>query len=342
MGIRRQEPRQPRPRRQATAGPVVSVIVIFMNEERFLGEAVESVLSQSYRSWELLLVDDGSSDGSSRMARGYAERLPARVHYLEHPGHENRGMSASRNLGIGCSAGEYLAFLDADDVWLPGKLERQVAILADRPGVAMVYGRSRYWFGWTGERADEEHDRIQPHRIAADVEIPPPALLTRFLSGVAAVPAPCSVLVRRDVVEAVGGFEEEFRGLYEDQVFYAKICLEHSVFVSSECLDNYRQHSGSICATAAEGEQELTWRRRYLTWLADYLTTRQAADEELAQALRREIWLLGRPGLPPRLAGRVRWCKKWMLWAEERLLPAGVLRWLWQRRAAAASRSEAP
>src|SRR5258706_2880162 len=79
---------------------LVSVVVIFLNAERFISEAVESVVAQTYGNWELLLVDDGSNDGSTEIARSYAAKFPDKIRYLEHHGHENRGMSASRNLGI--------------------------------------------------------------------------------------------------------------------------------------------------------------------------------------------------------------------------------------------------
>ena len=107
---------------------LVSVVIIFFNEERFLAEAVASVYAQTYHDWELLLVDDGSSDRSSEIARGYVERDPARVRYLQHPGHVNRGQGAARNLGVRAAQGEWVAFLDGDDVWLPERLERSVAL----------------------------------------------------------------------------------------------------------------------------------------------------------------------------------------------------------------------
>jgi len=112
-----------------TSTPLVSAIIIFLNEERFLSEAIESVLAQSYLNWELLLVDDGSTDASTEIARRYSERYSQRVRCLEHSNHVNRGMSASRNLGVRQANGEYIAFLDADDVWLPQELERQLAIM---------------------------------------------------------------------------------------------------------------------------------------------------------------------------------------------------------------------
>src|SRR5262249_40463181 len=101
--------------------PLVSVIMIFLNAEPFIEEAIDSVLQQTYADWELLLVDDGSSDASTQIARRFAAGLPGRVRYLEHDQHVNLGKSASRNLGISEARGEFIAFLDADDVWLPHK-----------------------------------------------------------------------------------------------------------------------------------------------------------------------------------------------------------------------------
>ncbi|HVX29430.1 MAG TPA: glycosyltransferase family 2 protein, partial [Nitrolancea sp.] len=111
----------------------VSVIIIFWNAEPFLAEAVASVVAQSHPDWELLLVDDGSTDGSTEIAKQLIASDPERMRYLEHPGHANRGMSASRNLGIAHARGAYLAFLDADDVWFPQALAEQVEILRAEP-----------------------------------------------------------------------------------------------------------------------------------------------------------------------------------------------------------------
>ena len=111
----------------------MSAIIIFWNEEQFIEEAIESVFAQTYGHWELLLVDDGSSDRSSEIARRYTEQYPDKVRYLEHQGHENRGMSASRNLGVRSARGRYISYLDGDDVWLPNKLAEQVAIMESHP-----------------------------------------------------------------------------------------------------------------------------------------------------------------------------------------------------------------
>ena len=107
--------------------PLVSAIIIFLNEERFIREAIDSVFAQTCENWELLLIDDGSHDGSTDIARRFAAENPGKVRYFEHQGHQNRGMSVSRNLGVRHAMGQYIAFLDADYVWLPEKLEQQVA-----------------------------------------------------------------------------------------------------------------------------------------------------------------------------------------------------------------------
>src|SRR5688500_5862580 len=142
------------------ADPLISAIIIFLDARRFLAEAVESVLAQTRGDWELLLCDDGSADGSTEIARDYAARHPGRIRYLEHPGHANRGMSATRNLGVRHARGELIALLDADDVWLPDKLAEQVPLLRAHPEAAMLFGRTHVWYGWTGDPADAARDYV--------------------------------------------------------------------------------------------------------------------------------------------------------------------------------------
>ena len=252
--------------------PFVSAIVIFLNENRFLQEAIESIFAQTYDHWELLLVDDGSTDESSDIALRYAERHPEKVRYLEHAGHENRGMSVSRNLGIANAKGEYIAFLDADDVWLPNKLEHQVAILESQPDAAMVYGRTQWWYSWSGSAEDRQRDYIHDLGVQPNTLLQPPTLMTRLIRMPEISPCTCSALMRRKVVDQVGGFEEHFRGLYEDQAFFAKVSLAAPVFVTSQCSARYRQHANSNCSTTQT--QHSTARSAFLRWLADYVSKR--------------------------------------------------------------------
>lgn len=205
--------------------PLVSVIVIFLNAADFLQEAIDSVLAQSYNDWELLLVDDGSNDDSGEIAKTFASQNPLQIHYLEHEGHQNLGMSAARNLGIRKAKGNYIAFLDADDHWLPERLETHVKILESYPEAGMLFGSTMYWYSWTGHSEDSSRDFIPKLRVRENTLFHPPQSLLPFLDGSMEVPCTCSILVRKESIMKVGGFEESFRGMYEDQAFYVKIFL---------------------------------------------------------------------------------------------------------------------
>ena len=183
--------------------PLVTVITIFLNAERFLEEAIENVVGQSYTEWELLLVDDGSTDSSAEIALRYANQYPQQVRYLQHADHENLGKSTSRNLGISEARGEYIAFLDADDVWMSEKLEQQVEILDAQPDAAMLYGRTQKWFGWTGDPEDIQKDSLTQLAVEPETLVQPPLLLTRFLENEHVYPCTCSMLVRRETFEQV-------------------------------------------------------------------------------------------------------------------------------------------
>lgn len=318
--------------------PLVSVIIIFLNAEKFIREAIESVFAQTYDAWELLLVDDGSTDGSTDIARTYAAQYPGWVRYLEHEGHENRGKSASRNVGIRDATGEYLAFLDADDVWLPHKLEEQVAILNSHPEAAMVYGITQWWYSWTGKPEDSQHDFTHDLGVQPNTLLRPPTLFNLFfLRQAAAIPCPCSILVRREVVERVGGFEEHFQGVYdvyEDQTFYAKVCLNAPVFVSNRCWDKYRQHADSSCAVVEKTGQEYATRLFFLEWLAEYLANQGMKDTELWHELQKQLWSFRHPLLSRTVAlvqSPTESVKVLSLLIARRILPIRLRQWLWIR-----------
>ena len=160
--------------------PLVSVVLIFLNEERFLQAAIDSVVRQTSPDWELLLIDDGSTDGSRDIAQRYAVSDPARIRYLTHERAENRGKSVSRNLGLREARGEYVTFLDGDDVFRPEKLERQCALLFNNRA-ALVYGRTLYWYRWPGAPPDARSDHEARLGVVPDRIYEAPQLLTTFL-----------------------------------------------------------------------------------------------------------------------------------------------------------------
>jgi glycosyltransferase involved in cell wall biosynthesis len=270
--------------------PLVSVIIIFLNEETFIQESIESVLAQTYDRWELLLVDDGSTDRSSKIALEYAAQYPDRIIYLEHPDHQNRGMSATRNLGIQHAKGEYIAFLDGDDVYLPDKFAQQVEIMQSQPTAAMVYGHTQDWFSWSGNPEDLQRDLIYDLGVQTNTLIEPPLLFNLCLQRKAATPCTCSAFVRREVVEKVDGFEKSFQGLYEDQVFFSKVMLQFPVYVSSQWWDKYRRRPDSCNTTARKTGQNFKLRLLYLNWLKEYLGERAIVNSDIKTALQKELW----------------------------------------------------
>ncbi len=269
--------------------PLVSVVVPFHNAERFLSEAIESVLAQTYPDWELALVDDGSTDTSPDIARAYEARHPKRIRYLTHPDRANHGPSSARNLGIACATGDYVAFLDADDVWLSPKLAQQTEILAAYPEAAMVYGVSEWWHGWTGKLADIQQDRIRLPCVPSDVLYQPASLLVPFyVREWAEIPSMSNLIVRRSTLVELGGFENSFRNMYEDQVFHAKVVANRPVFVSTRWWDRRRQHRESITACAvAAGEWDAA-RAGFLKWLVAYLSQLGSISDEVIASLRRQ------------------------------------------------------
>jgi glycosyltransferase involved in cell wall biosynthesis len=253
-----------------------------------LSDAIASVFSQTFEQWELLLVDDGSSDHSTGVALETAANFPEKVRYLEHPEHRNRGMSASRNTGIKASRGEFIAFLDADDVWLPNKLIEQVKILVAHPEAAMVYGPIEWWYSWTARPEDKDRDFIPPMATEVDTLIAPPRLLTSLLQneGVTAT----NGVLRRQIVEDVGGYEDSFKGMYEDQVLFAKICLKAPIFVAGGCWYRWRKHPDSACAVALRAGVYQSSRLNYLRWLTRYLKEKHLFYGSIRDVVRNE-WI---------------------------------------------------
>jgi GT2 family glycosyltransferase len=249
--------------RDVNNAPLVSVVIIFLNAGDFIQEAIESVRAQTYENWELLLVDDGSTDRSSAIAKSYRERYPHKVRYLEHAAHQNRGMSASRNLGIAQAAGELIAFLDADDLWLPEKLERQVVLMQRHPDVGLLANPALYYYPNGDKKAQAM--TLSPGRLPLGAWAP------KLLESDDNAACPSAVLMRKDLAVRLGGFEEAFHGSFEDQLMWFKVTLGSSIFYDPDCQILYRIHADACCSTTPT-EQQLEARIRLYAWLTNYLS----------------------------------------------------------------------
>lgn len=250
---------------------LVSVVIAFFNASQFLRDAVESVVAQTFTNWELLLVDDGSTDGSGPIALQYVQTDPSRIRYLIHPGGVNRGTSASRNLGVSEAKGEFVAFLDADDQWFPQKLSEQVEIAIRHPEVGMVTGATEYW----SDCDQPIHRPVTVHLGVPAPQIYAPPVLALALHPLGRHPAPCpsDLFLRRAAVAGAGGFDEAFTQdlqLYEDQVFLAKIYLTQRVYVGSNTWSRYRQHPNSCMARVKQQGKVEAVRLHFLDWYQQY------------------------------------------------------------------------
>jgi len=247
--------------------PRVSVISIFYNAEPFFAEAIDSVLRQDFNDFELILVDDGSRDSSTQLAKDYAERERRRVRYVEHPAHSNRGMSAARNLGLQTARGELIAFIDADDRWQISKLREQTAILDANPNVDAVCGSANYWWSWNGGQ-----DKLQKTAHVQDRPLGPPVCAFELYPlGQAVPPCPSDLMLRRSIIEKVAGFEEVFTGAFEDQAFLAKFYLEGTIYCADRNWIDYRVHDGGCGERVRREGRYDEFRRFFLEWYLDYL-----------------------------------------------------------------------
>jgi glycosyltransferase involved in cell wall biosynthesis len=270
------------------AGTMVSVIMPFRDAGVFFEESIESVRSQTHERWELLLIDDGSTDGSSAVARHFVRQDPGRIRYLGSEGGESAGASAARNLGLMHAVGEIIAFLDADDVWLPRKLEEQLELLAAHPEAGMLYGRTLYWYSWAPDAGNASADYPTELGFPPDSLLDPPLVLTAALQGEAPLPCMCSFVVRRPVIDAAGTFDESFKRVFTDQVFLTRMLLAAPVYVADACWDLYRQHPASSVAAAERAGILSTERLRYLAWAAEYLESRGMRGSAAWRCIREE------------------------------------------------------
>jgi glycosyltransferase involved in cell wall biosynthesis len=201
--------------------PLVSVIIPAYNSGRYLDEAVQSVIAQTFTDWECIVVDDGSTEDLSRVGK-----MDSRVRLIRQP---NRGTAAARNNGVASSTGEFVAFLDHDDLWLPGNLDAQTALLAANPRAGFCYAHYDMVDGDGKRQAVPPSDR-------------PARSYLEMLRGGA--PIPSTVVVGRLCLAVVGGFDPMLP-YSDDQDVMLKLAYFFEVEFVPSCQVLYRIHSGN-------------------------------------------------------------------------------------------------
>ena len=201
---------------------LVSIIIPCFRQAHYLGEAIESVLAQSYPHFEIVVVDDGSPDNPIQVVKRYSS-----VRYLRQ---NNRGVGAARNSGIQTSTGEYLVFLDADDRLLPNCLQANLKAFQEHPDAGFVCGDYR-WFG--AEGTWHVHDcRPSPDHYAT--------LLRRNFIG-----PPHVVMFKRQIIQKVGRFRLDVTPS-EDQELFLRIARAYPIYCHHEIIAEYRRHGTQL------------------------------------------------------------------------------------------------
>jgi len=247
--------------------PRVSVIIPTYNRRAYVQEAIDSVLAQTCTDYEIIVVDDGSTDGTGEVLR---ERYGSLVVYAWQ---ENQGVSAARNAAIRACTGEFVALLDSDDLWLPRKLERQMAAFEQHPDTALVYS--------FGAEIDEKGFELGSGGHLGQ-DLPEPDRPFESLLQGCWIPALTAVF-RRECLTDVGYFDEGLVGA-ADWDMWLKIAERWPVVCVPEVLARYRVHAVNMTkmlyATRRAVEEDLAVLNRYL----DESLRRQVASEVAGRA----------------------------------------------------------
>ncbi len=206
------------------------IIIPAYNAAKFLPAALESVIRQTYSDWRIILVNDGSSDETRAIGRAFQQQLGSKMLFLEQ---ENRGLSASRNIAMQHSTAPLLALLDADDIWLPNRLEASRRCFENNQ-VGLSYGFvSLIDAGGNVLHTQNPQDQLDEGSVSS-------AIYTRSIN----LPCP-TISFRRECISEVGDFDEDMRAS-EDRDLWLRISLKYEVARIPEVIALYRVSSGSM------------------------------------------------------------------------------------------------
>ena len=213
------------------AEPVVSVVIPLYNARDVIRETLEGLFAQTYPHFEVIVVDDGSTDGSGEVVQGYGDR----VRYMFQ---RNAGVACARNRGIAAARGKYIALLDHDDLWGREKLAKQVSLLDSQPSVGMVVTDVAH-IDRAGRLMNEAGPAYQPQQEFARL----------FVQGF--VPTPSATLIRKDLLDAVGGFDEQFNSAgMDDHELWTRIAASTVIAGIAEPLTLHRNRENKPAAIA--------------------------------------------------------------------------------------------
>ena len=267
--------------------PKVTIIMIVYNGAKLIHESIRSVLLQTYSDHELLVVDDGSTDDTPSIVESFIREHPGRIRLIRHPDGRNHGMSATRRLGVESCSSPLMMFLDHDDLLMPSALEEMVERMDEHPEVAVTFGpNERFWTDEDGRDIGRPTVK-QTLGFGTDRIARPPGITAVFLSDSSQVPI--SPMMRRSAYVKTGGYESDFKGMYEDQVFLTKLLLTQSAYIDSRRWIRYRQHASSCVARSFTNARNATHRRRFLIWLRRHMSANHIHNAQISEIIDAQI-----------------------------------------------------
>lgn len=247
--------------------PLLTVVAICYNHERFVRECLDGILAQTHRDYQFIVVDDGSQDGSKRIIREWLAEHRVECTFIDHE--INRGLLPTLNEMLSVARGKYIAKVSTDDLWLPDKLERQLARMEALPDdVAVLYGDA-HLIDEAGRRLPR--DFLEEHRCLS----PPSGRIAPHLVVGNFIPS-LTTLVRRDALVAVGGYDERLN--YEDWDMWLRLALRYRFEALGEVNACYRIVGNSLVRTGARADRPQTLMSNVL--IMEKVATSALADPE--------------------------------------------------------------
>lgn len=248
--------------------PLVSVIMPVYNGERFIEAALHSALAQDFGDFEIVVLDDGSTDASTDIARDYAGRYRQHVRYFRQ---ENGGFCAARNAAIAAARGRYLALLDCDDLWMPQHLSQAIEVLESDAGAVLVHADVRF----IDEDGAVLAEFLDKERWAQWGHDPFKAILLRYEHVACA-----TTVFPRALALELGGFDLRYSGLgCEDRDLWLRLALRGKVRHLPYHAADYRVHAGGV---SRRRERMLRGRRLLVERMADFPEGRRLYPAALA------------------------------------------------------------
>jgi len=256
--------------------PQVSVIIPLYNRERFIQAALQSVREQTYSSYEALVVDDGSTDKGPALVESLSNDWPA-LRLLRHPDEKNHGIAATRNRAIREARGTWIAFLDSDDVWLPKKLEQQMAALTAHPVASLCYSMMDFIDN------DGTQTSLDSFTTLGKGE-PGVHNIFKQLVGENLLPTPTVVVSKSAVLEA-GSFSSGPRFQYEDWLLWTKITRKYESLFLPEVLAHCRLHGQNITKERQGTTQHFDAELHFVSELYAHLIRTEGLTDEIRNLL---------------------------------------------------------